>query len=55
MKMKPYEVSEIIKSQIEQYNMETKTDTVGYVIGSGDGIARIHGLDNCMQGELLQF
>ena len=55
MKMKPCEVSEIIKSQIEKYNITTKTDTVGYVIQSGDGIARIHGLTDCMQGELLEF
>lgn len=55
MKIKSSEVSEIIKSQIEQYNVETKTTTVGYVIQSGDGIARIHGLTDCMQGELLEF
>ena len=55
MKMNPCEVSDIIKSQIEKYNVTTQIETVGYVVGAGDGIARIHGLSDCMLGEMLKF
>ncbi|MBP5426477.1 MAG: F0F1 ATP synthase subunit alpha [Clostridiales bacterium] len=55
MGIKACDISEIIKSQIENYNMKVTADTVGYVIECGDGIARISGLDDCMQGELLKF
>lgn len=55
MNLRPEEISSIIKEQIKRY--ETKLDTVdvGTVIQVGDGIARIHGLENCMYGELLDF
>ncbi|HEX3028823.1 MAG TPA: F0F1 ATP synthase subunit alpha, partial [Clostridia bacterium] len=55
MKLKPEEISSIIKQQIENYGVKTKTEDVGYVLQSGDGIARIYGLGNCMYGELLEF
>ncbi len=55
MSLKPEEISSIIKQQIENYGAAVKTDDVGYVLQSGDGIARIHGLQSCMSGELLQF
>lgn len=55
MNLRPEEISSLIKEQIKKY--ETKLDSVdiGTVIQVGDGIARIHGLENCMYGELLDF
>ncbi len=55
MSLRPEEISSIIKQQIENYGAAVKTDDVGYVLQSGDGIARIYGLQSCMSGELLQF
>jgi F-type H+/Na+-transporting ATPase subunit alpha len=55
MSLRPDEISSIIKQQIENYGAAVKTDDVGYVLQSGDGIARIYGLKSCMSGELLQF
>ena len=55
MSLRPEEISSIIKQQIEEYGAAMKTDDVGYVLQSGDGIARIFGLQSCMSGELLQF
>lgn len=55
MNLKPEEISSIIKQQIENYNVSSKTEDVGYVLQSGDGIARIYGLGDCMYGELLEF
>lgn len=55
MNLKPEEISSIIKQQIEGYNTKIKSDDVGYVLQSGDGIARIYGLRDCMAGELLEF
>ena len=55
MNLRPEEITSIIKQQIENYGVKTKTDDVGYVLKSGDGIARIYGLEGCMYGELLEF
>lgn len=55
MNLKPEEISSIIKQQIESYGAKTSTEDVGYVLQSGDGIARIYGLRGCMYGELLEF
>ncbi|MBR6172798.1 MAG: F0F1 ATP synthase subunit alpha, partial [Eubacterium sp.] len=55
MQLKPEELSSIIKKQIEQYKVKLETAETGTVIQVADGIARIHGLDNAMQGELLLF
>lgn len=55
MSLRPEEISSIIKQQIENFGATVKTDDVGYVLQSGDGIARIYGLQSCMAGELLQF
>lgn len=55
MNLKPEEISSIIKQQIEGYGIKTKNEDVGYVLNTGDGIARIYGLDKCMYGELLEF
>ncbi len=55
MNLRPEEISSIIKSQIENYNSEIRVDDTGMVIEVGDGIARVHGLQNAMSGELLEF
>jgi len=53
--IRPDEIASIIKDQIKNYEKKIETSDVGVVIMAGDGIARIHGLDNCMAGELLEF
>lgn len=55
MNLRPEEISSVIKDMIKQYDNKLDTVDVGTVIEVGDGIARIHGLDNCMAGELLEF
>lgn len=55
MKMRPEEITSIIKQQIERYQVDLNVDDVGTVIEVGDGIARIHGLNQAMAGELLEF
>lgn len=55
MSIRPDEISTLIKQQIEKYNSEIQVVDVGTVINVGDGIARVHGLENAMQGELLEF
>ncbi|KAL2253067.1 UNVERIFIED_CONTAM: ATP synthase subunit alpha, chloroplastic [Sesamum indicum] len=51
----PDEISNIIRERIEQYNREVKIVNTGTVLQVGDGIARIHGLDEVMAGELVEF
>jgi F-type H+/Na+-transporting ATPase subunit alpha len=53
--IRPDEISNIIRQQIEGYNQDAKVANVGSVLQVGDGISRIYGLDKCMAGELLQF
>lgn len=55
MKLRPEEITAIIKQQIESYQVDLNVDDVGTVIEVGDGIARIHGLEKSMAGELLEF
>jgi len=55
LSIRPDEISTLIKQQIEQYKSEIQVVDVGTVISVGDGIARVHGLENAMQGELLEF
>ncbi len=55
MNLRPEEISSVIKEQINRYSSELEVSDVGTVIQVADGIARIHGLDNAMQGELLEF
>lgn len=55
MNLRPEEISSIIKEQIKNYDQKLQVADVGTVILVGDGIARIHGLEKCMAGELLQF
>lgn len=54
-KIRPDEISSIIKEQIEQYRKQVRVVNVGTVFQVGDGIARIYGLDKVMSGELLDF
>ena len=53
--LKPEDFSSVIKEQIKRYAAELEVADVGTVIQVADGIARIHGLENAMQGELLEF
>ncbi len=55
MKLKPEEISSVIREQIKQYSLQLETSDTGTVIQVADGIARIHGLEKAMQGELLAF
>jgi F-type H+-transporting ATPase subunit alpha len=49
------EITELLRQQIENYEQRIQVDEVGTVISLGDGIARVHGLDKVMAGEMLQF
>nr|WP_290226937.1 F0F1 ATP synthase subunit alpha [Trichocoleus desertorum] len=53
--IRPDEISNIIRQQIEQYDQEVKVSNVGTVLQVGDGIARIYGLEQVMSSELLEF
>ena len=53
--IKAYEISKILREQIENYQQTMAVEEVGTVISVGDGIARIHGLDKCMAGEMIAF
>ena len=55
MNLRPEEISSVIKEQIKNYSKELETSEVGTVIQVADGIARVHGLEKAMQGELLEF
>ncbi len=55
MNLRPEEISSVIKEQIKRYAAQLQVSDVGTVIQVADGIARIHGLENAMQGELLEF
>ena len=55
MNIKPEEITSIIKKEIEKYEKQIKTVDSGTIIQVGDGVARVYGLDDCMEGELLQF
>ena len=54
MNLRPEEISSVIKEQIKRYSTELEVSDVGTVIQVADGIARIHGLEKAMQGELLE-
>jgi F-type H+-transporting ATPase subunit alpha len=53
--IRPDEISNIIRQQIESYDQEVQIDNVGTVLQVGDGIARVYGLEQVMAGELLEF
>ena len=55
MNLRPEEISSVIKDQIKRYASSLEVSDVGTVIQVADGIARVHGLENAMQGELLEF
>ncbi|MEK7817343.1 MAG: F0F1 ATP synthase subunit alpha, partial [Actinomycetota bacterium] len=55
MKLRPEEITEVLKSQIENYEAEVEVREVGRVLEVGDGIARVHGLENCMASEMVEF
>ncbi len=55
MEIRAEEISEIIRKQIKGYGKEVEVAETGTIISIGDGIARIHGLDKAMAGELLEF
>jgi F-type H+-transporting ATPase subunit alpha len=55
MEIRAAEISEIIKKQIKDYGKEMEVSETGVIISVGDGIARIHGLEKAMAGELLEF
>ena len=53
--IRPDEISNIIRQQIESYDQDVKIDNIGTVLQIGDGIARVYGLEQVMAGELLEF
>lgn len=55
MNLRPEEISSVIKDQIKKYASTLEVSDIGTVIQVADGIARVHGLENAMQGELLEF
>jgi F-type H+-transporting ATPase subunit alpha len=55
LSIRPEEISTLIKQQIQSYQSDIQVVDVGTVIQVGDGIARVHGLEKCMAGELLEF
>ncbi len=55
MDLRPAEVTSILEKEIESYKGESKMQSVGTVLSVGDGVARVHGLDDCMMNELLEF
>jgi F-type H+/Na+-transporting ATPase subunit alpha len=55
VKLRPEEITSILKERIEQFDVETNLAEVGSVLQVGDGIARIHGLENCVALEMLEL
>ena len=55
MNLRPDEINKLIKEQIRNYEGRLETSQFGTVVQVGDGIARVHGLDNAMAGELIEF
>jgi F-type H+/Na+-transporting ATPase subunit alpha len=53
--LKPAEVSEIIKQQLEDFDLKIEHEEVGTVLQVGDGIARLYGLSNVRSNELIEF
>jgi F-type H+-transporting ATPase subunit alpha len=53
--IKADEITELLRQQIENFEQRIQVDEVGTVISLGDGIARVHGLDKVMAGELIEF
>ena len=53
--LNPSEISDLIKDKIQSFETRVEAKTEGTVVGLTDGIARIHGLSNVMQGEMIEF
>ncbi len=53
--LNPSEISELIKKRVEELNIKAETRNEGTVVSVSDGIARIHGLEDAMQGEMIEF
>ncbi len=53
--LNPSEISELIKKRVEELNVSSETRNEGTVVSVSDGIARIHGLEDAMQGEMIEF
>ena len=54
-KLKPSEISNILKTQLADFDKRSDTYEIGTVLSVGDGIARVYGLSNVMSGELVEF
>jgi F-type H+/Na+-transporting ATPase subunit alpha len=55
LKLRPEEITSILRQRIERFDVETDLSEVGTVLQIGDGIARVHGLESCVALELLEF
>ena len=55
MELRPDEITKVLRQQIEQYTGEIDTEETGTVLQVGDGIARVHGLENCVALEMLEL
>ena len=55
MELRPDEITKVLRQQIEQYTDAIDTQEVGSVLQVGDGIARVHGLENCVALEMLEL
>ena len=55
MKLRPEEITAILKDRIQEFDVETDLSEVGSVLQVGDGIARVHGLENCVSLERLEL
>lgn len=55
MQLNPSEISELIRQRIEKFEVRAEARNEGVIVSLADGIARIHGLDDAMQGEMLEF
>ena len=55
MDIRAAEISKVLKEQIEKFGQQAEVSEVGQVLSVGDGIARVHGLDNVQAGELVEF
>jgi len=55
MDIRASEISQVLKDQIAQFGMEAEVSEVGQILSVGDGIARVHGLDNVQAGEMVEF
>ena len=55
MQINPSEITKLLKEQIKNFGEKTEVSEIGKVLSVGDGIARVHGLDNAQAGEMLEF